>query len=201
MKADKLAAALMRDRERPSKKPSSSIDCFLCGNSFTYRYRAPQGDASGRFCSDKCREAYDAGYRRAEPVDAFKSTSWRLVAGGDPGYLPSTPMRRRPVGWYLTCLGCQRDFESKGLRYCSTECERRSRERQENAELMAEVGMEVEAKPVCSMPSCKNPIPKWRNGRRVSKRARFCDRHSRLSRKSGRRERVLGRKNGAPVAE
>jgi hypothetical protein len=32
MKANKLAAALMRDRERPSKKPSS-IDCFLCERS------------------------------------------------------------------------------------------------------------------------------------------------------------------------
>jgi hypothetical protein len=71
MKANNLAAALMRDRERPSKKPSSSIDCFLCERSFTYR--APQGDASGRFCSDKCREAYDAGHRRAERSDDMMS--------------------------------------------------------------------------------------------------------------------------------
>jgi hypothetical protein len=199
MKANNLAAALMRDRERPSKKPSSSIDCFLCERSFTYR--APQGDASGRFCSDKCREAYDAGHRRAEPADPYKDISWRVVTGGDPGYLPSTPMRRGPVGWKLTCPGCQREFETKGLRYCSTECERRSRERQENAELMAEVGMQVEAKPVCSMPGCENPIPKWRNGRRVSKRARFCDRHSRHCRKNGRRKRVLDPQDRAQAAE
>jgi hypothetical protein len=79
MKANKLAAALMRDRERPSKKPSS-IDCFLCERSFTYQ--APQGDANGRFCSDKCREAYDAGHRRAEPADPYKDIKApRRIAG------------------------------------------------------------------------------------------------------------------------
>jgi hypothetical protein len=79
-----LAAALKADilsTDRPST-PSSSIDCFLCGRSFTHR--GHKGDLSGRFCSDKCREAYDAGYRRPEPVDPFKPTDWRVVAGGDP---------------------------------------------------------------------------------------------------------------------
>jgi hypothetical protein len=50
---------------------------------------------------------------------------------------------------------------------------------------MAEVGMEPKAKRKCSVPDCDNPIPKWRNGRRVSKRARFCDHHSRHCRKNG----------------
>jgi hypothetical protein len=199
MKADNLAAALMRDRKRPSKSPSSSIDCFLCGHSFTYR--APQGDASGRFCSDKCREAYDAGHRRAEPADPYKDISWRAVAGGNPRYLPSTPMRRGPVGWKLSCPGCQREFESKGLRCCSIECERRSRERQENAELMAEVGMEVEAKRKCAKAGCNNPVPKWRKGRRVSKRARFCDGHSPHSRKTLRKKRELDPKGQVQAAE
>jgi hypothetical protein len=169
MKADKLAAALMRDRARTCAGPSNtSIECFGCGRPFIYR-GPQQGDDNGRFCSDKCREAYDAGYRRAEPVDAFK---------------PSTAMRRGPVGWHIACAGCQREFESKGLRHCSTECERRCRERQENAELMAEVGMQVEAKRKCAKPECNNPVPKWRKGRRVSKRARFCDRLSLLKTRS-----------------
>jgi len=70
---------------------------------------------------------------------------------------------------------------------CSTECERRLCEHDENIALMAEVGMEPKAKPKCSVPGCDNPIPKWRNGRRVSQRARFCDRHSPHSRKKGHR--------------
>src|SRR5262245_29659558 len=69
---------------------------------------------------------------------------------------------------------------------CSSECERRFCERAENMALMAEVGMEPKAKRKCSAPDCDNPIPKWRNGRRVSKRARFCDHHSRHCRKNGR---------------
>jgi hypothetical protein len=33
--------------------------CFLCGGRFDYI--GPNGDDSGRFCSDQCREAYDSG--------------------------------------------------------------------------------------------------------------------------------------------
>jgi hypothetical protein len=178
-----LAAALKADILRQSiSTPSSSVECFLCGRSYTYK--APSGDDSGRFC-DKCREAYDAGYRRSEPIDPFKITKWRLVAGGNPGYLPSTPMRRGQEGWYITCPGCQREFESTGLRCCSAQCERRLCEHAENMALMAEVGMEPKAKRKCSVPDCDNPIPKWRNGRSVSKRARFCDHHSRRRKNGG----------------
>jgi hypothetical protein len=181
-----LAAALKADILRQSNStPSSSVECFLCLCGRSYTYKGPSGDDSGRFCSDRCREVYDAGYRRAEPIDPFKITKWRLVAGGNPGYLPSTPMRRGQEGWYITCPGCQREFESTGLRCCSAQCERRLCEHAENMALMAEVGMEPKAKRKCSVPDCDNPIPKWRNGRRVSKRARFCDRHSRHGRKNG----------------
>jgi hypothetical protein len=177
MKTDALAAALKADILRPSTPtPSSSTDCFLCGRS--YVYRRPRGDDSGRFCSDPCREAYDAGRRATEDLDPFKITKWRVVAGGNPGYLPPTPMRRRSAGWWITCPGCRREFESKGLRCCSPECERAARERQENVALMAEIGMEVVAKRLCQHPGCGAAIPKWRNGRRVSERARFCNRHT-----------------------
>jgi hypothetical protein len=196
-----LAAALKADilrTDRPST-PSSSIDCFLCGRSFTYR--GHKGDLSGLFCSDKCRDAYDAGYRRSEPVDPFTVTGWRVVAGGNPGYLPSTPMRQAQEGWYITCAGCGREFESTGLRCCSADCERRVCEHAENLALMAEAGMEPEPKRKCRVPGCDNPIPKWRNGRRVSRRARFCDLHSRICRKNGHRNPVLGQKNLPQAAE
>jgi hypothetical protein len=108
----KLAAAIKADMlstDRPSTR-FSSAECFLCGRS--YAYEESTGDDSGRFCRDRCREDYDAGYRRPEPVGPFKPTGWRVVAGGNPGYLPSTPMQRGPEGWYITCPGCGREFES-----------------------------------------------------------------------------------------
>jgi hypothetical protein len=112
-------------------------------------------------------------------ADRSRWTHSNLPTGG--WWREVTPLRRGQEGWYITCPGCQREFESRGLRCCSTECERRLCERAENMALMAEVGMEPKAKPKCSVPGCDNPIPKWRNGRRVSQRARFCDRHSRHS--------------------
>jgi hypothetical protein len=156
MKTDALAAALKADILRPSTPPptSASIDCFLCSRSFPYR--GHKGDNNGRFCSDRCRQAYDAGYRRAEPVDPFKVTTWRVVAGSNPGYQPSTPMRAGKAGWHITCPGCQREFESKGLRCCSAECERRSREQAERLALMAEVGMEPKAKRPAASPRSRN---------------------------------------------
>jgi hypothetical protein len=50
--------------------------------------------------------------------DPFAYTRWRVVAGGDPGYLPKTPMRRAATGWFVECRCCAREFESKGLAYC-----------------------------------------------------------------------------------
>jgi len=49
---------------------------------------------------------------------AKQNSRWRIVAGGDPGYLPSTPMRSRPIGWFIVCEGCAVEFESKGWKYC-----------------------------------------------------------------------------------
>jgi len=176
MKAQNLVAALLRDRQRPTATTGLSADCFLCGRS--YVYHGPNGDNSGRFCSDRCREHYDAGERRVEPFDPFKVTKWRVIAGDNPGYLVATPMRMGKAGFHITCPGCQREFESTGSRYCSRECEQASRKHQENAATMAEVGMQATAKRPCQRPGCTDTIPNWRNGRRVSQRAQFCDFHT-----------------------
>jgi hypothetical protein len=50
--------------------------------------------------------------------DPFAVTRWHVIAGGNPGYLVKTPMRRGPVGWFIACGACAREFESKGLSYC-----------------------------------------------------------------------------------
>jgi hypothetical protein len=132
-----LAAALKADLLRqPTSTRSSSVECFLCGRSYTYK--VPSGDDSGRFCSEKHRKDYDTGYRRPEPVDPFKPTGWRLVTGGNPGYLPSTQMQRGQEGWYITCPGCGCEFESNGQRCCGDDCEERLCEHAENMALMAE---------------------------------------------------------------
>jgi hypothetical protein len=52
--------------------------------------------------------------------DPFEPTRWRVIAGGNPGYLVATPMRRTPVGWFLGCDHCGAEFESSGWKYCST---------------------------------------------------------------------------------
>jgi hypothetical protein len=50
--------------------------------------------------------------------DPFPVTRWRVVAGGNPGYLAKAPMRRGPVGWFIVCRACAVEFESKGWAYC-----------------------------------------------------------------------------------
>jgi len=169
---DRLARALLRDRERTPNSASKIVDCFLCGASYTHK--GPNGDDNGRFCSTRCREAYDAGATRPEPFDPYKVTTSKKVAGGNPGYLVCTPTRRSKDGWSMTCAGCSHEFESTGLRCCSNECEQTHRQRRENAALMAEVGMEVPSKSKCV--ECGRDIPSWRNGRRVPKGTRFCSR-------------------------
>src|SRR5262249_40198640 len=47
----------------------------------------------------------------SEPgFDPFAITRWRVIAGGDPGYLVKTPMRRGPVGWFIPCRACAVEF-------------------------------------------------------------------------------------------
>jgi hypothetical protein len=128
-------------------------------------------------------------------------------------------VRKLPIGYYvytITVDGVVRYIgKGKDLRlYCHMK-EVRSRlnrdyrlqnigsrsEHAENVELMAEVGMQVEAKRKCAKPGCNNPVPRWRKGRRVSKRARFCDRHSPHSRKILRQKRELDPKGQVQAAE
>src|SRR5258708_19516603 len=73
---------------------------------------------------------------RAKPegadFDPFAHTRWRVVAGDNPGYLPSTRMRCGPVGRFIACRACTVEFESKGLAFCpdcmALPAEARSRE-------------------------------------------------------------------------
>jgi hypothetical protein len=75
-KAERLAAALLADRDRPTTQ-HNVVACFSCGTTFVYKGRQGEGshwigsdedghpspDASlnGRFCSLRCQQWFDDG--------------------------------------------------------------------------------------------------------------------------------------------
>jgi hypothetical protein len=187
VKTSKLAAVLQRDLlEGPTTKSSdATTECFQCRRLFTPR---PDTD-DPRFCWGGCREAFHNGFPPYDPDQVKKLTQvpftagskFRVVAG--PGFTSFDPFkgskqlsrgikRRGSTGWVIECFGCGAEFDSKGSRCCSAECERRYRERRENEQLMAEAGMDKPLKRRCAQ--CGGNIPTWRNGRRVQERVRFC---------------------------
>jgi hypothetical protein len=185
-RVQRLTKALLADRNLEVTTERTDITrCYMCGFGMLYR--------GSRFCSDRCRDVYDAGepgheqdwLHRPKP-ESLPLMELKVIAG-PPGVelgaslhklilgdrkIPATPMQRIAAGYMIRCAGCGKDFESKGLRCCSVDCERRYKERQENLALMAEAGIEPTAKKLCA--SCGAKIPSWRNGRRVSKAAQFC---------------------------
>jgi len=60
---------LLREAEVPAVKTST---CHCCGRGFAYHL--PTGDDSGRFCSLRCRQAYDDGGPRY--ADLSTSNDW-----------------------------------------------------------------------------------------------------------------------------
>jgi len=164
MKSSALARIIERDllpREPASESSHKVAECFTCGRSFLYK--GPNGHNNGRFCSTRCCEGYDAG----APRYASKDNSIFRDRSGQP-----TRMARH--GFLVECKGCGKEFDSKGVRCCSTECERTYRQRQEAEALMAEVGIDPPTRRKCEYEHCGRDIPNWRNGRRVSKAVRFC---------------------------
>lgn len=175
-----LAKMIERDMLARIKRQPEAFDCrcFHC--------RKPYNKGDGRFCSAACRLDYDAlAYQRADDVERVSNApldSWRAVAG-PPGVQSYNPLanstqlsrgikRRGPNGFVIECFGCGKNFDSRGLRCCSSECERQYLKHCENEQLMAEVGMERPNKRKCE--ECGDDIPNWRNGRRVSSKTRFC---------------------------
>ena len=131
-----------------------AIACFSCGRSFLYS--ATTANDFGRFCSARCREWFDAGNPAHRPLDTSKL--FNLPIG--------------PHGFLISCAGCNNRFDSKGLRCCSPDCERRlGRKRELDAVLKEDPFRVVKRK--CA--GCGGDIPNWRNGRRVSSSTRFCN--------------------------
>jgi hypothetical protein len=142
-KSEKLAELLLSDRERP-KVYHNIIPCWSCGHTFVYRGR--QGELNGNFCSMRCQSWHDAGNPSFERQRELTKIAYRCR---------------------ISCAHCTKEFESKGLRCCSVECERGLKERADNLAVMAEAGIDAAPKKRCAAPDCDAVIPKWKNGRRA----------------------------------
>ena len=158
-----LTAALLADRERAPTTEHNIVACFSCGR--TYVYKGRKDELNGRFCSTRCRDWFDAGNPSHEQQRRLETPYTRRNG---------KPMRMGPMGFYTECADSRKEFDSKGLRCCSAECEKAYREREENLTIMAEAGIEPAAKRKCAAPGCDGTIPKWKNGRQVSARVTFC---------------------------
>jgi hypothetical protein len=144
MKTAKLARAIERELLVDRPRSAPTPECFACGRGYVPK---PSGDASTSFCSVRCREAFDAGFPPYDPTYHHKTNQrWYSLPLGRHGFL-------------IDCAGCGKRFDSKGLRCCSIECERALRPRSGS-------------KRRCER--CQGDIPRWRNGRKVSKATRFC---------------------------
>jgi hypothetical protein len=149
-KLQRIARALLHSHS-PEPPPSRSRPCFACGRSFVA--------GSGRFCSERCRAAFDNGAPRGEELTAPYGANWRVIAGPAPGYLPRMPMRPGRHGFFIACVGCSAQFESSGLRCCSTECERSYRNREDAKATLAEIGEVLPEKRRCEC--CGAPMAKY----------------------------------------
>ncbi len=154
-RTERLAAALLADRDRKAFERANVGVCFMCARGMIYH--------GSRFCSDRCCDYYDAGAAGCEQ-------DWRQPDIAYT-YLDGHPMSKAAHGFKIACAHCRREFDSKGSRCCSAECERRYREREQNLATLAEIGAKVKESRRCD---CGANIPMWRNGRKVSSATRFC---------------------------
>jgi hypothetical protein len=92
--------------------------------------------------------------------DPFSITRWRVIAGGNPGYLVKTPMRRGPVGWFITCGHCGAEFESKGRKNCPSCMKLPAEERRDKP---------APSERHCQAPGCNAAIPRRRRAN-----AKYC---------------------------
>jgi hypothetical protein len=155
-RAEKLAAQLLADRQRKAPERADIGACFMCARGMIYR--------GSRFCSDRCRDYYDAGAPGCEQDWRYPDVAFT--------HLDGQPMTKGTHGFKINCAHCRKEFDSKGLSVVPPKCERGYREREQNRATLAEVGVEAKEKRRCEQ--CGVNIPMWRNSRKVSSATRFC---------------------------
>jgi hypothetical protein len=77
-----------------------------------------------------------------DDFDPFAITRWRVIAGGNPGYLVATPMvdvsgrecddGKVRGGFRVDCQHCGSEFESLGLAYCAACMEKPAQDRRKS---------------------------------------------------------------------
>ena len=133
-----LTKAIERDllAERPRAAPTP--ECFACSRACTPK--PPTGDDSTRFCSDRCREAYDAGCPPHDPRYHTKGNQlWYRLPLGREGFL-------------IDCAGCGKRFDSSGLRCCSPPA----------SASLASAGRSTASRLRLASSSCRNSAPSAR---------------------------------------
>jgi hypothetical protein len=122
--ANAIARDILADRSARNTAPVAST-CFACGRSY--------GSGDGRFCSERCRDAFDAGFPPYDPQSARSVLNvplrdWVVVAGppgtpeqlsrgGTRPYGDARPMTISSDGFLTDCKGCRKSFVSRGLRW------------------------------------------------------------------------------------
>lgn len=160
MKRAAIRAAIIDDRTKTSPPRVSVGPCFTCGRSCV--------QTEGRFCSDRCRNSFDAGARPYEPPPTSREIMERFPVS-------DKILGQGNRGAVIKCPGCKRRFESLGLRYCSKDCRDRAEQRANLREDMGPLALEhVDRRRMCEAEGCANRIPLFRKGRAVSKATRYC---------------------------
>jgi hypothetical protein len=143
MRMSAIASAIEKDlfADRPQRDHRSAL-CLACGRSYI------NGD--GRFCSTRCRDGFDVGLPPFQQQETRSAQTW--FAGRS--------MRPRGDGFLIPCAHCKREFVSKGLRCCSTECERKLRARKDIAETLTGHAVEGSGYVKSKCEKCGGNIPR-----------------------------------------
>ena len=147
--AEEIKSDLLTEAEESTGlKFGSPTKCLLCRAGFVYR--GLDGENSGRFCSDRCRELYDSGLR-------YRPVSIRY---GDANGQQMTPT---DDGFRIACRSCGVQFVSKGLAFCSDDCRQLSAVRKE----AKAAGYEPRQGRMCM--DCNGRIPRYTPSGRATK--------------------------------
>jgi hypothetical protein len=152
--ADVIKAELLAQNEDEvaGLKLGKATKCFLCHAS--YLYKVPDGDRSGRFCSSRCQDAYDhVGLRYRSPEVCY------------------TDMVPVDGGFRISCRSCGTSFTSRGLAYCSPNCQRTA----EAVRDAIAAGHDPRQPRQCEALGCGKSIPRYTaTGKSTAAKVRWC---------------------------
>jgi hypothetical protein len=142
--------AILADRLKPSRTQQHQVGpCLKCGRSCV--------QTESQFCSDGCRKSFESDGRRYVPPPTTVEILGRHLPQGRNGV-------------FIVCPGCNKRFESLGLRYCSKDCQNKPDLR----ESMGPLAEDEDRRRRCQAPGCTRRIPLFRNGRAVPKSTKYC---------------------------